>query len=154
MAIIDSSPPPHERAHKSFLSKILPFTTVGVIIAALYVAWTFYSRYESDKEAMQRIQAEREAARKRVVDQIYGSGEVRFSTFGADSGFLKRGEKTELCYGVVNAKNVKVDPPVGETKPSYHHCIEIAPKKTTTYTITADDGAGHSKSESITIHVQ
>lgn len=154
MAITDSSPPPPERTHKSFLSKILPFTTVGVIIAALYVGWTFYSRYQSNKEAMQRIQAEREAARKRVVDQIYGSGEIRFTTFGADSGLLKPGEKTELCYGVVNAKNVKVDPPVGETKPSYHHCIEIAPKKTTTYTITADDGAGHSKSESLTIRVQ
>jgi hypothetical protein len=154
MAITDPSPPPREGAHKSFLSKILPFTTVGVIIAALYVAWTFYSRYQGNKQAMQRIQAEHEVARKRVVDQIYGSGEIRFTTFGADSGLLKRGERTELCYGVVNAKNVKVDPPVGETKPSYHHCIEIAPEKTTTYTITADDGAGHSKSESLTIRVQ
>ena len=153
MALTDAPLPP-EQKHKSGLRRILPFTTIGVIIAALYVAWTFYSRYESNKQAMQRIQAEREAARKRVVDQIYGSGEIRFTTFGADSGFLKRGETTELCYGVVNAKNVKVDPPVGETKPSYHHCLAIAPKKTTTYTITADDGAGHSKSESITIRVQ
>lgn len=153
MAITDA-PPPHEEKHGSLLRRILPFTSVGVIIAALYVAWTFYSRYESNQQAMQRIQAEREASRKRVVDQIYGSGEIRFSTFGADNGFLKRGETTELCYGVLNAKNVKVDPPIGETKPSYHHCIEIAPKKTTTYTITADDGSGHSKSESITIHVQ
>jgi hypothetical protein len=153
MAITDSPPPP-ERKHKSVLSGILPYTTVAVIIAALYVAWTFYARYESDKRAMQQIQAEREAARKRVVDQIYGSGEIRFSTFGADSGYLKRGETTELCYGVVNAKNVKLDPPVERIKPSYHHCLEIAPKKTTTYTLTADDGAGHSKSESLTIHVR
>lgn len=153
MAITDSPPPP-EHKHKSLLQGILPYTTVAVIVAALYVAWTFYSRYESNKQAMQRIQAEREAARKRVVDQIYGSGEIRFSTFGADSGFLKRGETTELCYGVVNAKNVKLDPPVEQIKPSYHHCIEIAPKKTTTYTITADDGAGHSKAESLTVHVQ
>lgn len=153
MAITDAPPPP-ERTHRSPLSRILPFTTVAVIIAALYVAWTFYSRYESNKQAMQRIQAEREAARRRVVDQIYGSGEIRFSTFGADSGSLKRGETTELCYGVVNAKNVKLDPPVADIKPSYHHCVEVAPTKTTTYTITADDGAGHSKSESLTIHVQ
>lgn len=151
---ITGAPPPPEQKHTSLARRLLPFTTVGVIIAALYVAWTFYSRNESNKQAMQRIQAEREAARKRVVDQIYGSGEIRFSTFGADSGFLKRGEATELCYGVVNAKNVKLDPPVEQITPSYHHCLEIAPTKTTTYTITADDGAGHSKSESLTIHVR
>jgi hypothetical protein len=59
-----------------------------------------------------------------------------------------------LCYGVVNAKAVKVDPPVEQLKPSAHHCFEIAPKKTTTYTITADDGAGHTKSEALTIQVK
>jgi hypothetical protein len=133
---------------------ILPFTSVAIIIAALYVAWTFYSRYQSNKQAVERIEADREAARKRVVDQIYGSGEIRFTTFGADSGLLKRGEPTELCYGVVNAKSVRLDPPVEQIKPSYHHCLEITPKKTTTYTITADDGAGHTKSESLTIQVQ
>lgn len=154
MAITDAPPPPPEQKHSSVLHRILPFTTVGVIIAALYVAWTFYSRYESNKQAMQRIQAEREAARKRVADQIFGSGEIRFTTFGAASGFLKRGETTELCYGVVNAKNVKLDPPGTQVKPSYRHCLEISPKETTTYTITADDGAGHTKSESLTIHVQ
>ncbi len=153
MAITDSPNPP-ERRTGSHLEKLLPYTTIAIIIAALYVAWTFYSRYESNQRAVQQIQAEREAARKRVVDQVYGSGEIRFNAFSADSGFLKRGETTELCYSVVNAKNVKLDPPVEPIKPSYHHCVEIAPKKTTTYTITADDGAGHSKSESLTIRVQ
>jgi len=153
MAITDSPGPP-ERKRRSRLEAILPFTTVAIIMAALYVAWTFYSRYQSNKQAVERIQADREAARKRVVDQIYGSGEIRFTTFGADSGLLKPGESTELCYGVVNAKSVKLDPPVDQIKPSYHHCLEIAPKKTTTYTITADDGLGHSKSESLTIRVQ
>ena len=40
-----------------------------------------------------------------------------------------------------------------DIKPSYHHCVEIAPKKTTTYTITADDGAGHTKSLSLEVKV-
>jgi len=153
MAITDSPEPP-SRKSGSRLEKLVPYTTIAVIIAALYVAWTFYSRYESNKRAVQQIQAEREAARKRVVDQIYGSGEIRFNAFSADSGVLKRGQSTQLCYSVVNAKNLKLDPPVEPVKPSYHHCFEIAPKKTTTYTITADDDAGHSKSESLTIRVE
>ncbi|MGA8028769.1 MAG: hypothetical protein WB992_16620, partial [Bryobacteraceae bacterium] len=99
---------------------ILRYTAIGIIIAALYVAWTFYSRYDSNRRAQQAIEAKRREARKRVVDEIYGSGAVSFSLFSADSGILKRGESTELCYGVVNAKTVKIDPPLGELKPSYH----------------------------------
>ena len=136
------------------LRRILPYTTIAVIIAALYVAWTFYSRYESSRRAQQALEAQRAQARKQQVDMIYGSGEIKFTTFGADSGVLRRGETTELCYGVLNAKTVKLDPPVEAAKPTYHHCLEIAPAKTTTYTITAEDGKGHSKSESITVQVK
>lgn len=153
MALTDASneaPPPR----RSGLRALLPYTTVLLILAALYVAWTFYSRNESSRRAQAAIEEKKEAARKRVVDQIYGSGEVKFSTFGADSGLLHRGEKTELCYGVVNAASVKLDPPVSDIKPSYHHCLEIAPKTTTTYTITAADSKGNSKSESVTVRVE
>ena len=143
-----------ERPSQSRVRALLPYTTVALIIAALYVAWTFYSRYESNRRAHEALQSSKEEARKRVVDQIYGAGEIRFTTFGADSGVLRRGESTELCYGVVNAKTVKLNPPVEQAKPSYHHCVEVAPKTTTTYTITAEDGRGNTKSESITIQVR
>jgi hypothetical protein len=125
-----------------------------MIIAALYVAWTFYSRNESSRTAQEAIQKKRAEENRRVVDQVYGSGEVKFTAMSADSGVLAHGETTQLCYGVVNAKSVKIDPPIAELKPSYHHCVEVAPKKTTTYTVTADDGAGHTKSQSLTIQVR
>jgi hypothetical protein len=128
--------------------------SVGVVIAALYVGWTFYSRYDSNRRAQQALEAKQEEARKRVSDQIFGSGEIRFSSFSASDGLLKRGQTTELCYGVVNAASVKLEPPVEAIKPSYHHCLEIAPKKTTTYTITATDSAGHTKSESLEVRVE
>ncbi len=146
----DSQPP----SQRSGLRAVLPYTTIALVLAALYVAWTFYSRAESNRQAQEAIAAKKEEARKRVVDQIYDSGEIKFSTFSADTGLLHRGETTQLCYGVVNATAVKLDPPVAEIKPSYRHCVEIAPKTTTTYTITAEDGKGNSKSESLTIRVQ
>ncbi|MBV9154749.1 MAG: hypothetical protein JO097_00690 [Acidobacteriaceae bacterium] len=136
------------------LQRVLPYTTVAVILAALYVAWIFYSRYESNRNAQQAIEAQREQARKQQVEQIYGSGEIKFSTFSVDSSSLKRGETAQLCYGVLNAKTVKLDPPVEQAKPTYYHCVQIAPKITTTYKITADDGKGNSKSESLTVQVK
>jgi hypothetical protein len=148
--------PPNEPERKqgSAVRAILPYTTIAMIIAALYVAWTFYSRYEANRTAAQAIQNKKSEENKQFVSQVYGSGEVKFTAMSADSGVLAPGQTTQLCYGVVNAKTVKVDPPVEQLKPSYHHCFEVAPKKTTTYTVTADDGAGHTKSESLTIQVK
>lgn len=154
MALTDLPDTPEPR-RRSPLEAILPYTSILVVIAALYVAWVFYSRYESNKSAEQAIAARKAEQQKRVVDEIYGSGEIRFQNFSADNGVLKQGESTELCYGVVNATSVKLTPPVDEAiKPMYHHCVEVAPKKTTTYTMTAYDAKGNNKSVSLTIQVR
>ena len=152
MALTDAPPPPPPSSG-SVLRKILPFTTVGVIIAALYVAYTFYARHQSDLDAQRDAAARQQEQRQRTIREVFGNGEIKFSMFSADTGSLNRGDHTELCYGVENAKTVKLDPPVEPIQPSYRHCIEISPKTTTTYTITADDGKGHTQSQSLTVHV-
>ncbi len=154
MALTDAPQEP-VKGPGSGLRKLLPFTTVGIIIAALYVAWTFYSRHQSDVAAQQAAAAKEQEQRQRTVSAVFGSGEILFSIFSSDRAQLKKGEHTQLCYGVENAQTVKVEPSVGEDlKPSYRKCVEIAPKETTTYKITASDAKGHSKSESITVKVE
>ena len=39
-------------------------------------------------------------------------------------------------------------------KPMYCHCVEMAPKKTTTYTMTAHNAKGETKSVSLAIQVR
>ncbi|HWF48129.1 MAG TPA: hypothetical protein VG168_14060 [Bryobacteraceae bacterium] len=147
------SPTPKHRS--SPLRAILPYTTVLLILAMLYVAWTFYSRYQYNREAV-KAAAEKKAEREQETNaRIFGSGEVRITQFYAETGLLKHGQATQVCYGVVNATSVTMDPSVGEAlKPSWGHCSDIAPKKTTTYTITAADAAGHKKTASLTIQVR
>jgi hypothetical protein len=135
------------------LKKILPYTTGLLIAAALYVAYIFYSRHQSDVEAEARIEAQKEAERQRTVAAVFGNGEIRFNQFTIDRTSLKRGETARLCYGVENATIVKMDPPVEQLKPTYLHCLDISPKVTTKYTITAEDGKGHSKSQSLELPV-
>ena len=160
MSLLDSphAAPDREgtvRHRKSALETILPYTTVAVILAALYVAYTFYSRHESSRKAQEAIAAQQEDARKHQVEQIYGAGEVRFTTFGADEAVVTRGHSTQLCYGVLNATSVKMDPPLSEPgKVTAHHCVEISPRETTTYTITASNGKGDTKTESVTVQVK
>jgi hypothetical protein len=153
MALTDAPPPP-ERPKRSALAAILPYSTVAVIIAALYVAWTFYSRHEANVKAEQALAAKQEDDRQREARQIFGSGGLSFRTWSADKSSVQPGEVAHICYGVVAAKTVKIDPPVEELKPSYLHCLEVAPKKTTTYTITATDAGGHTASQQLTIQVR
>lgn len=134
--------------------KALHYTWIVVLIAALYVAYIFYSRHERDVADQRELAQKKQEETQRVNNLIFGSGEIEFSTFSADKGVLRPGETTELCYGVVNAVKVELDPPIEPAKPTYRHCIEIAPKKTTTYTIKATDAKGHSKTESITVQVK
>jgi hypothetical protein len=139
---------------KSPFKSILPYTTVLTIIVALYVAWVMYSRHQATIDAERAAEERKAEAQKRVNDSIFGSGEVKFTTFETPEAAVRPGQTTELCYGVVNAASVKIDPPIEELKPTSRHCLEIAPKKTTTYTITASDGKGTDKSLSLTIRVK
>jgi hypothetical protein len=139
----------------SILSRLVLITSVGVVLAALYVGWTFYSRHQRTMEAERTVQKKQDDQRKRVAQEIFGSGEVKFSTFSVSTSVLKRGETTQLCYGVVNDTALQLNPsPPEPLKPSYRHCLDISPKKTTTYTITASNDKGESQSQSLTLRVE
>ena len=148
------TPPPPEPPKRSPLAAVLPYTTVALIIAALYVAWTFYSRHEANVKSQQEIAARQAEQRQREAQTIFGSGGLSFRTWSADKAVVRPGETANICYGVVDAKTVRIDPPVEELKPSYLHCFEVAPKQTTTYKITAEDTHGHTASEQRTIQVR
>ena len=147
----DAEPQPGPK--KSALAGILPYTTVAMVLALLYVAWIFYSRHERAQDSAAAIEKERQEAQKEQADMIFGSGDVKFLIFSAGS-HVKRGESTRLCYGMVNATKVKIEPSVGEeVEPTSRHCVEISPQTTTTYTITASNKKGETKSTSLTVHV-
>jgi hypothetical protein len=136
-----------------FIRKLLPFTTMAVVIALLYVAWTFYSRWQEARD-LRRKAAQQQVEDARRTIEAYGNGRVKIMSFSGSLA-VNRGEKAELCYGVSNAKTVTIEPRPDEAVwPSLARCVSVSPKKTTTYTLTASDRDGHSEQESRTIQVQ
>ena len=77
----------------------------------------------------------------------------KITQFYAAAPELAKGEKALLCYGVEHAKSVWLSPPRQELAPSPTRCIEVAPEKTTTYTLTAENGRGQSATQTVTIQV-
>jgi acyl-CoA thioesterase FadM len=78
---------------------------------------------------------------------------VKILHFYAASGQVARGESTTVCYGVENAKSVRIEPPVEELKPFLNRCFQVSPTKDTTYRLVAEGIDGKTVSESFTIRV-
>lgn len=135
------------------IRKLLPYTSVAVVLVMIYVGWTFFSRWRYNHTRAGAAEAERAKANAKIVE-MYGSGNLKILNFYAEAKTLHRGEKTLLCYSVANAASVRIEPEVEPLKPSLSRCIDIAPHSRTEYTLTAEDGAGHNATQSVVVDVK
>ena len=137
------------------MRRLLPYTTAAVVLAALYAAWTLYSRYQVRQEAERR--AEQKTRQSEIESGKFASrildGGLKILNFASDTGVVAPGGRVLLCYGVANAVRVTIDPQIKPLKPAITYCLEAFPRRTTTYKLTAEDGEGRSASASLTIRV-
>jgi len=127
---------------KSIFKKPSFYSKLAFTIAALIIFWIFFSRWWQNRSIEYR--AKEAAAGK----------ELAIQTFYATPGEIRRGQSVQLCYGVANAKSVKLEPQSSPVWPSYSRCVNDSPAKTTTYTLTIADAAGNTKSQSLTVQVR
>jgi hypothetical protein len=138
---------------RSLGRRLVLFMPILVMVAALYAAWMFYSRWNENVQR-QRAAQEQAVERARQDVALNGGEELKITALYADAPSVAVGGKVDICYGVVNAKSVSFDPPIGEVWPSLSRCVEVHPKKTTTYTLRADDGAGRIQTEQLRVVVK
>jgi hypothetical protein len=135
------------------LRRALPYISVALFLGLLYDGWIFYSRWNDSQQAeQQRADKEAEAAR-RTLDRI-GGNQLKILGFNAEPAATPHGRGFNICYSVLNAKTVRVEPPIGDVYPALSHCLQIAPRKTTEYKLTAEDDAGHTATQSLTVSVK
>ncbi len=78
---------------------------------------------------------------------------VRITQFYASPPEVTRGENVTVCYGVVGADAVKLEPNVKALKPGRNRCFTFAPAASGTYRLTAT-GPGGEASEELSIRVR
>ena len=128
-----------------------------VAVILLYTAYTFWSRWQENQDLAAKQKAAQAAAQREDAEKTYetlGGSDFKIISFYASPGVIHRGDTVEMCYSVSNAKSVKLDPPEANVWPSSDRCVQVSPKKSTTYTLTADDGKGSSKTATLTIEVK
>src|ERR1039457_3766188 len=81
-------------------------------------------------------------------------GPVRILRFYASTGSIAPGDKAQLCYGVENAKSVRISPSIVPVVPAANKCLEIVPEHTTHYTILAEGFDGKLATRFLTLVVE
>jgi hypothetical protein len=132
--------------------KALPFLTVGILAAAAYDGWVFYSRWRDARET-ERMSKAKEAGEARRTTDMLGRGQIRILSFYASPGAIRPGGHANVCYGVSGAKSVRIEPPVEELHPAAAHCLQVSPSKSTEYKLVAEDASGHTASQRFVLQV-
>jgi hypothetical protein len=142
---------------KSLLRNPLLYSSAALLVALFGVVFVMVSRWQ-DSRNRERQAAQERAEKQRELDRLaveqLGGKEFSILDFYASPKLIRRGESAQLCYGVSNAKSVKLEPQPHPVWPSVAHCVDVSPTKTTTYTLTIEDAAGNSKSQTIAVTVR
>jgi hypothetical protein len=134
------------------MKAITRYLLVVTAIAVGYAAWVMISRHVENRRIEERDQRHRDAAARALPPELSGT-EVKILQFYAMPGELRAGEKGKICYGVLNARAVRMEPAVEALRPVLSRCFEIAPRASTRYTLTAEGNDGRLVSESFVLKV-
>jgi hypothetical protein len=147
-----ADPPP-----KSVFRNPLLYSSAVVVIVALVVGWILFSRWQENRDIERRAkeeQTQKQREQDRVALEQLGGKELAIQAFYAIPAVAHRGETVQLCYSVANAKSVTLEPQSNPVWPSYSRCVDVTPSKSTIYTLTIADAAGHTKTQTIVVRVR
>jgi hypothetical protein len=149
--------PDPQSSSKSLLKRPTFYTFLILIAAAVYVSFVLFSRHQSnrafEKRAAEKAAEQRRADDRAALDELGGT-EFAIRALYLSPPIIHLGESAQLCYDVSNAKSVTLDPPEGEVWPSHDRCLDLSPKKSTTYTLTISNASGQSLSQSVQLQVR
>ena len=128
-----------------------PFLWVASALAVAYCAWVFTGRILEHKKLEQR--AVKLAPSTPEFDRTYGGDSLKIVQLYARDAEVAPGQKTLLCYSVMHATAVRMEPAVDGLHPALNRCVEVSPSKTTVYTMVAEGTGGATATQSVTVRV-
>ena len=141
---------------KSVFRNPLVYSSLALLVVAMYVVWILLSRHIADRAYQERLQKEQEGKQRQsdqaAIEQLGGS-ELAIQMLYATPQ-IGRGETAQVCFGVANAASVTLEPQSSPVWPSHNLCVDVKPKKTTTYTLTATGAGGQAVTQQVTVAVK
>jgi hypothetical protein len=81
------------------------------------------------------------------------AGEPRILHFYAYPSTIWKGRSAQICYGLENSSEARIEPRPGSVPPYANRCVEVAPERTTEFVLTAAGGDGRKASQRLTVEV-
>jgi hypothetical protein len=100
----DPNPKPFSRFRNPLL-----YTSIILVAAIGYTGWVLASRRREARE-MERRAKENERVEAARTFEMLGGDRFEILNFYAVPGVIRRGESAQLCYGVSNARTVRLEP--------------------------------------------
>jgi len=142
---------------RSLLKNPLMYSSAVLVVVLLGVAFVMYSRWQErrniDRQGAQE-RAEKQHEQDRLAVEQLGGKDLAILNFYANPTTIRRGESARLCYGVANAKTVKLEPQSEPVWPSGARCVDVTPTQSTTYTLTIEDAVGKTQSQDVEVAVR
>jgi hypothetical protein len=82
------------------------------------------------------------------------AAEVKILQFYASAGEVEQGTPITICYGVENARAVRIEPPVESLRPAISRCFSVTPDRGATYTLVAEGSDGKTTTATFRIKVK
>lgn len=126
-------------------------TAIFVAAAVIaYLGWVFVSRHAYSRRWRNPPSPEA-AQRLAEFERTYGGTALKIIHFYSPEGDLMEGDRTTICYGVLNARAVRIEPAVEGVGVSLNRCVEVRPEADTRYTLLAEGKDGSAAAESFVI---
>src|SRR5260370_37388217 len=108
--LADQKPLPPPKTRTIFKSPLL-YSSLLVGIALLVVGWILFSRWRENLSIERRTRQERsqkQLQNQRLALEQFGGNDLAIQGFYAIPGAIHKGHSAQHCYGVANAKSVKI----------------------------------------------
>jgi hypothetical protein len=123
---------------------------IGLSLAVARLGWVCLVRHDAHVRTERVTQTRRDQSYQIPPDD----GAVGITQFYARSGEITAGDQNLVCYGVRNARSVRIEPPVENITPAMNRCFFVDPQLDTTYTLVAEGTDGSQATESFRVRVK
>jgi hypothetical protein len=127
---------------------------VAAVIAVVYLGYVLLARHSASQRFTDRQKAAQVSATDPKIAATYGGTDLKILQFYARDAVVTEGGSTVICYGVLNAKAVRIDPPLAGVYPALNKCVEADPAHDTKYTLTAVGNDGRTATAAFSVAVK
>jgi hypothetical protein len=137
-----------------FLKRAEVSLRVVLILAAAYLGYVWLERHSSGRRLADSENRTADSDKRHELPAVYNGTALKIIHFYARDAAITEGQSTLICYGVLNAKSVRIDPPVTDAYPALNRCVEVAPEHDTKYILTSEGNDGQTATAEFSLTVK